>query len=84
VLLSALPFIILGSLWAGYVLQGPEAFLAQIHSQSSFFEVHSNLVRGLAAEFSGRYKLRYALSARFPVSVGSVVFYAYVLAIIAI
>jgi hypothetical protein len=82
VLLSALPLVILGSLWATYTLQAPEAFLAQIHSQSSFFELQSNPFRALAAEISGRYQLPYALSAPFPVSVGSLILCAYALAII--
>ncbi len=80
-LVAAIPVLLIGTAWALYVLREPRLFLAQIHSQSSFLSLLGNPVRILTAEISQRYSEPYGLTASFPLSLGSLVLYSYLLAI---
>lgn len=80
-LVAAIPALLIAGAWALYIVQEPGLFLAQIHSQSSFLSFLGSPVRMLAAEISERYSEPYGLTAPFPVLLGSLVFYSYLLAI---
>lgn len=81
-LLGALPFAVLGLLWGTYILRAPNLFFAQIHAQSAFLHLPLNLPRELWSEISDRYSLPYNLRAPFPILLGSLVFYVYILAVV--
>lgn len=83
--LAAVPFVLLGSMWALYVLRAPDLFFSQMRAQSTIphrFEPTINLYGSAAQEISLRYAPVYRLHSSLPIALVQVVFYSYVLAVL--
>lgn len=83
--LASMPFVILGGLWATYVLRAPRTFANQMAAQSTIphrFEPTLNLVASAMQEVSLRYAPSYRLHSTFPVALVQIVFYSYLAALL--